>query len=79
MSDHRDHRDHRGHREHGDQGDDRELRVPEVITCVDCGGECGLLSYPRTDDDGAALPFRPGDIVAYRCRDCHDRWDIVLE
>ena len=21
----------------------------------------------------------PGDIVAYRCQDCLDRWDIVLE
>ena len=23
--------------------------------------------------------FVPGDIVAYRCADCLDRWDIVLE
>ena len=21
----------------------------------------------------------PGDIVAYRCQDCLDRWDLVLE
>jgi len=20
----------------------------------------------------------PGDIVAYRCEDCRDRWDLVL-
>jgi hypothetical protein len=21
----------------------------------------------------------PGDIVAYRCQDCLDRWDLVLD
>jgi len=29
----------------------------------------------RPDDD----PFVAGDVVAYRCRDCMDRWDIVLD
>ena len=27
---------------------------------------------PRTVD------WEPGDIVAYRCEDCLDRWDLVL-
>ena len=44
-----------------------------TITCVDCGGRAHLLSYPR--EDGTWLP---GDIVAYRCEDCLDRWDLVL-
>ncbi|MGI9577375.1 MAG: hypothetical protein ACR2OH_04195 [Microthrixaceae bacterium] len=56
-----------------------EVRVPDTIVCVDCGGNCGLLSHAGTDDDGHKLPFRAGDVVAYRCADCHDRWDIVLE
>ena len=56
-----------------------EVRVPDSIVCVDCGGICGLLSHPGTDDDGNTLPFHSGDVVAYRCADCHDRWDIVLE
>lgn len=46
--------------------------VPESITCVDCGGLCGRITYEP--DEG----FEPGAIVAYRCRDCLDRWDIEL-
>lgn len=45
---------------------------PEIV-CVDCGGTSYLITAPR--EDGAWLP---GDIVAYRCRDCLDRWDLVL-
>ena len=42
--------------------------------CVDCGGRAHLLTPPR-----AAPPaWEPGDIVAYRCEDCLDRWDLVL-
>ena len=48
--------------------------VPEaVIVCVDCGGRAHLLTY--APEDGA---WQPGDIVAYRCEDCRDRWDLVL-
>jgi hypothetical protein len=47
--------------------------VPEHIVCVDCGGRCHRLSYPP--DEG----FIPGDIVAYRCEDCLDRWDVVMD
>jgi hypothetical protein len=50
------------------------VRAPETITCVDCGGLCRRLTYDPPDEG-----FQPGDVVAYRCRDCHDRWDIVLE
>jgi len=50
------------------------VRAPETITCVDCGGLCRRLSYEPPDEG-----FQPGDVVAYRCRDCNDRWDIVLE
>jgi hypothetical protein len=45
---------------------------PEIV-CVDCGGDAYLITLPR--EDGAWLP---GDIVTYRCRDCRDRWDLVL-
>ncbi|MGH9134563.1 MAG: hypothetical protein ACRDZZ_11535 [Ilumatobacteraceae bacterium] len=44
-----------------------------VITCIDCGGRAFLLTAPR--EDGT---WYPGDIVAYRCQDCLDRWDLVL-
>ncbi|MCZ7629241.1 MAG: hypothetical protein M5U19_09320 [Microthrixaceae bacterium] len=55
------------------------VEVPQTITCVDCGGRCGLLTTPDRDHDGHPIPFRAGDVVAYRCSDCLDRWDIVLE
>jgi hypothetical protein len=49
------------------------VNIPTEIDCVDCGGLCHLISY-QPDEDG----FQPGDIVAYRCEDCLDRWDIEL-
>ena len=52
---------------------DPEQLVPETIVCVDCGGTCHLLSTAPPDD-----PFQPGDVVAYRCADCMDRWDVVV-
>jgi hypothetical protein len=52
--------------------DRRVSEVAEHIVCVDCGGRCHRLSYPP--DQG----FQPGDVVAYRCEDCRDRWDVVL-
>jgi len=50
------------------------VNAPSTIVCVDCGGTCHLLSYPRPDE-----PWEPGDVVAYRCADCGDRWDVVLD
>lgn len=47
--------------------------APEHIVCVDCGGRCGRLTHERVDE-----PFAPGDVVAYRCPDCLERFDIVL-
>lgn len=50
-----------------------ELRPEPVIDCVDCGGRAHLITYPR--EDGR---WEPGDLVTYRCEDCHDRWDLLL-
>jgi hypothetical protein len=50
------------------------LEPDPQITCIDCGGRAFLLSPPG--EDGVWLA---GDIVAYRCEDCLDRWDLVLE
>lgn len=45
----------------------------ESIICVDCGGTCHLLTHPPEDN-----LWQVGDVVAYRCKDCLDRWDVVL-
>lgn len=50
------------------------MHVPEQIICVECQGTCHLLSTRPADD-----PFMPGDFVAYRCPDCLERFDLVLE
>ncbi|MGH9115036.1 MAG: hypothetical protein ACRDWW_04320 [Acidimicrobiales bacterium] len=51
------------------------MAVPwEIITCVDCGGRAHLLTTWPDDD-----PPQPGDVMAYRCEDCCDRWDLVLD
>jgi hypothetical protein len=46
--------------------------LPAEITCVDCGGRCHRLRPPPEEGD------QPGDVVAYRCADCLDRWDLVV-
>ena len=56
------------------------LEPDPIITCIDCGGRAHLLTKPDIDpDDGLGAVWQPGDIVAYRCEDCLDRWDLVLE
>jgi hypothetical protein len=50
------------------------LEPDPAITCIDCGGRAHLLTTPR--EDGR---WEPGDVVAYRCEDCLDRWDLVLD
>ena len=48
------------------------MKAPETIICVDCGGKCKLLIHPEKE-------IEPGDVVAYRCLECMDRWDVVME
>jgi DNA-directed RNA polymerase subunit RPC12/RpoP len=48
------------------------MRADPTIVCVDCGGRAHLLTI--LDDE----PVEPGDVIAYRCEDCGDRWDIVV-
>jgi len=49
------------------------MDLPEKITCVDCGQDAHLLSH--APEEG----WEVGDIVAYRCSGCNDRWDLVVE
>lgn len=57
---------------------DGEITPPESITCVDCGGTAHLMTHPRPDED-AHSGFQAGDILAYRCEDCLDRWDVEFD
>jgi hypothetical protein len=56
------------------------VEAPATIVCVDCGGTCHLLTRPAIDADagGDHVGYRSGDVVAYRCEDCLDRWDVEL-
>lgn len=63
--------------EDDDRGD-AEFRPPDTITCVDCGGVAHLISRPRPDED-TVTGYRRGDILAFRCEDCLDRWDIEFD
>jgi len=47
---------------------------PEIIVCVDCGGRAHLVQEADPES-----PYTEGDIATYRCEDCLDRWDIVME
>lgn len=49
------------------------MEVPEKITCVDCGQDAFLISYPPQEG------WEIGDFISYRCRGCNDRWDLVVE
>jgi hypothetical protein len=48
------------------------MDAPLGMTCIDCGGTLRPLSYPPEDG------WEVGDVVAYRCPDCNERFDIVL-
>lgn len=45
-----------------------------IILCIDCGGRAHLVQHADPES-----PYTEGDIATYRCEDCLDRWDIVLE
>jgi len=62
--------------DHDHSGTSEPVTAPPTIICVDCGGLCHLLSFPDPDVPSG---FLAGDIVAYRCEECLDRWDIELE
>ncbi|KAA0234719.1 MAG: hypothetical protein EDR02_08645 [Actinobacteria bacterium] len=49
------------------------MAVSDWIVCVDCGGRAYLITHVRPD-----ATWEPGDIASYRCRDCHDRWDVEV-
>ena len=47
--------------------------ILEQIVCVECGGIARLL---RPDDPDQ--PYEAGDVVAFRCVDCLERFDVII-
>jgi hypothetical protein len=50
------------------------VTIHTVIVCVDCGGRAHLVQ-PLDPEN---LP-QAGEILTYRCEDCADRWDLVVD
>lgn len=50
------------------------MPIPDSeIVCVDCGGTCYPLGWHPEDGE-----VEDGTVIPYRCKDCLDRWDIVI-
>ena len=47
---------------------------PRSSSASTAAGRAHLITYPPEDGRWEA-----GDVVTYRCADCLDRWDLVLE
>jgi hypothetical protein len=45
-----------------------------TIVCVECGGTAWLIQPVQPDDE-----LEVGDVVAYRCSECLDRFDLVVD
>lgn len=52
---------------------ERFVDPPAQIVCVECGGDAFLLTHL---DEGEQVEV--GTVLAYRCKDCMDRWDIEM-
>ncbi|MGZ8784166.1 MAG: hypothetical protein ACXW1Y_01190 [Acidimicrobiia bacterium] len=50
------------------------MELATEIICVDCGGRAHLITPVPAEEE-----LESGDVLVYRCADCLDRWDIVIE
>lgn len=50
------------------------VAVAPRIDCMECGGDAYLAQALEPDDAVEA-----GDILTYICRDCAQRWDVVVD
>lgn len=50
------------------------MAVAVRIDCMECGGDA-FLAQPIEDDD----QIEAGAIMVYICRDCAQRWDVVVD
>ena len=50
------------------------MAIAVRIDCMECTGDAFLQQPPAEDD-----VIEPGDVMVYRCRDCGQRWDVVVD
>lgn len=50
------------------------MKPPQQITCIDCLGTASLISFLPDDEE-----IEPGTALAYRCADCLERFDVVID
>lgn len=50
------------------------MPVATRIDCMECGGDA-FLAQPLDPED----VLEAGDILTYLCRDCAQRWDVVVD
>ena len=51
-----------------------DVPISEQISCMECGGTAVLLQLPADDE-----MIEAGDVLMYRCPDCGQRWDVVVD
>lgn len=50
------------------------MPIAERIACMECGGVAVLVQLPTEED-----VIEPGDVLVYRCPECYQRWDVVVD
>jgi len=50
------------------------MAIATRIDCMECTGDA-FLQQPIGEED----VIQPGDVLVYRCRDCWQRWDVVVD
>lgn len=50
------------------------MRISNEITCIECGGVASRIGYLPPD-----VEPEPGTPIAYRCADCMERFDVVID
>ena len=50
------------------------MAISERIACMECGEMAVLVQLPAADE-----MIEAGDVLVYRCPDCGQRWDVVVD
>jgi hypothetical protein len=50
------------------------MTLATQIACVESGGTAHLVQSVDPE-----APLEPGDVAVYRCADCLERFDVVVE